>query len=57
LRRSADGIAIGQNKNDIARIKGHDLALAERMDRRVQLVDGATVTDEMARNAPVLPSS
>jgi hypothetical protein len=57
LRRSTDGIAIGQNKNDIARIKGHDLALAERMDRRVQLVDGATVMDEMARNAPVLPSS
>jgi len=29
----------------------HDLGLAERMDRRVQLVDGAIVTDEMARSA------
>jgi lipoprotein-releasing system ATP-binding protein len=30
----------------------HDLGLAERMDRRVQLVDGAIVTDEMAHGAP-----
>jgi lipoprotein-releasing system ATP-binding protein len=29
----------------------HDLGLAERMDRRVQLVDGAIVTDEMAHSA------